>query len=395
MNSDEMEFTLLMPCLNEANSIEICVRKGVSALKRLNVHGEVLVADNGSVDGSQQKAQTAGARVIDVPRKGYGSALMAGIEQARGRYVIMADADDSYDWSAIDPFVERLRQGPDLVMGCRLPKGGGTIMPGAMPPLHRWLGNPVLSWVGRLFFNCPVQDFHCGMRGFSRDSIRKLGLTTPGMEFASEMVIKATLSKLRIEQTPVTLHPDQRGRAPHLNTWRDGWRHLRFMMILSPNWVFLVPGLLFFALGLLGFALILPGTFWIGDVGLDLNTLLVSGLMCVIGFQCVSFWALGRVFVSREGIYPDDPVLTPLFRYISLETGLLAGVVTGIIGLALLLTGVHRWADVSFGDLNPAIAMRIVIPAVTLLALGAQTIFSSLLMSMLGIRTGRHDGAES
>ncbi|MBF0108197.1 MAG: glycosyltransferase family 2 protein [Magnetococcales bacterium] len=385
MNSDPMELTLLMPCLNEANSIEVCVRKGVAALERLNIHGEVLIADNGSSDGSQKIAIAAGARVIDVPIRGYGSALMAGIEHARGRYIIMADADDSYDWSVIDPFVEKLRQGTELVMGCRLPKGGGTILPGAMPPLHRWLGNPVLSWIGRLFFGCPVQDFHCGMRGFSKERIQSLGLTTPGMEFASEMVIKATLARLRIEQTPITLHPDQRGRPPHLKTWRDGWRHLRFMMILSPNWVFLVPGLFLFLLGLVGFFLILPGTLWIGDIGLDVNTLLVSGLMCIIGFQCISFWALGRVFVSRKGIHPDDPLLTPLFRFIRLETGLMAGFATVVAGLALLLFGVHNWADVSFGNLEPTAALRIVIPAVTMIALGVQTIFSSFLMSMLGM----------
>lgn len=387
VNADEsVELTLLMPCLNEARTLGSCITKGMKALKQLGIVGEILVADNGSDDGSPDIAQQYGARVISVKQKGYGSALISGIKAAKGHYIIMGDADDSYDWSNISAFVHRLRGGADLVMGCRLPKGGGTILPGAMPWLHRWIGNPVLSGIGRLFFDCPVADFHCGMRGFSRTAILSLGLNTAGMEFASDMVIKATLAKMRIEETPVTLFPDGRDRAPHLSTWRDGWRHLRFMMILSPRWVFFMPGIFFFLAGVFGFTLILPGAFHVGSVDFDVNTLVICSLAVVTGAQCITFWALGQTYASRVGLYPKDPLLAFLATYIHLEIGLLTGVFFTVVGLGLLFLGIHNWALVGFGSQSYETSLRVVVPAVTLIALGIQTFFTSFLMSMLGIR---------
>ncbi|MEO5328768.1 MAG: glycosyltransferase family 2 protein [Magnetococcus sp. THC-1_WYH] len=385
INQEKLELTLLMPCLNEANSLGLCVEKGMAALKRLGIEGEVLVADNGSTDGSQKIARDRGARVVSVLEKGYGNALRGGIGNAHGKYIIMGDADDSYDWNEIEPFVKKLRAGSDLVMGCRLPRGGGTIMPGAMPFLHRWLGNPVLSWIGRLFFNCPVTDFHCGLRGFSKAAIEGLQLRTTGMEFASEMVIKSVMNGLRIDETSITLHPDKRGRAPHLHTWRDGWRHLRFMMLLSPKWLFLFPGLFFLLAGIVGFSFLVSGTYQIAGVSFSINTLLVSALSCLVGFQCVAFWAMCNTLAAREKLFPVDPLLAALFPYIRLETGLIISSVAILGGLALLLMGVYNWSQLNFGVLSFDKGVRVVIPAVTLIALGLQGLFSSFMMSMLGM----------
>jgi glycosyltransferase involved in cell wall biosynthesis len=382
---EKVELTLLMPCLNEATTLPMCLRKAKQALIDLGINGEVIVADNGSTDCSQEIAGTLGATVVNIPERGYGSALLGGIEAAKGEYIIMGDADESYDWSAIGPFVEQLREGNELVMGCRLPQGGGRILPGAMPWLHRWIGNPILSSVGRLFFQAPVTDFHCGLRGFSKAAIIRLDLQSKGMEFASEMVIKATLSNLKISEIPITLYPDGRLRKPHLRTWSDGWRHLRFMLIFSPSWLFLYPGLLLMFMGILGFAFLLPGPFMVGRIRFDVNTILVASISCIIGFQCIVFWTYARVFAMTEGFLPEDPLLKSLFPHIKLETGLAVGGILILTGITFLLSGVVYWAQHGFGMLPYPIGLRIVIPAVTLLALGVQTVFSSFFLSLLGL----------
>jgi glycosyltransferase involved in cell wall biosynthesis len=382
----DVELTLLMPCLDEAETLESCLLKAREGLREHGVAGEILVADNGSRDGSQQIALAHGARVVPVAERGYGAALLGGIGAARGRYVIMADADDSYDWSRIGPFLERLRAGAELVMGCRLPRGGGRIAPGAMPWSHRWLGNPVLSWLGRRLFGTRVTDFHCGMRGFVRSAVERLALRTTGMELATEMIAKAALHGLRIEEVPITLHRDGRSRPPHLRTWRDGWRHLRFMLLYSPSWLFLAPGLGMLLAGALGFAAILPGPRHVAGLTLDVNTLLACSLGILVGFQCLSFALFARVFAMTEGLLPPDPVLTRLFERIGLETGLAAGLLLILGGGALMAGALAYWARQDFGDLSYPIGLRLVIPAVTLLALGIQVVFSSFFLSLLGLR---------
>ncbi len=383
--SGELELTLLMPCLDEAETLEVCIGKALSAIARLGLAAEVLVADNGSSDGSTEIARRCGARVVDVEERGYGAALIGGIEAARGRYVIMGDADDSYDWSKIDPLLEGLRQGHDLVMGCRLPWGGGTIVPGAMPWLHRWLGNPVLSFLGRLLFKSPITDFHCGMRGFSRDAMVRLDLQSTGMEFASEMVLAASLARLSISEVPITLHPDGRTRPPHLRTFRDGWRHLRFMLLYSPRWLFLIPGLIILACGVFGMALLLPAPMVIGRVAFDVNTMLVCSLACLVGEQCIIFGVSARILATRRGLLPPDQLLGVIFQRVRLEVGLIIGLILLVLGGTLLLGGVAYWASYDFAELSYPVGLRIVIPAVTLLALGVQTVFAAFFLSMLGL----------
>jgi glycosyltransferase involved in cell wall biosynthesis len=382
---NEVEFTLLMPCLNEAETIAVCVRKANTALSRLGIQGEVLVADNGSSDGSQELAKSCGARVITVHEPGYGAALLGGIKAARGMYIIMGDADDSYDWSAIDQFVKELRAGNDIVMGCRLPLGGGKIQDGAMPWLHRWLGNPVLSFLGRLFFGCPVTDFHCGMRGFSRSAVGLLDLNSPGMEFASEMIVKAALKKLRIIEVPITLYPAGRSRAPHLRTFRDGWRHLRFMLIYSPRWLFLWPGLALLMTGAIGFVLLLPGPRVVHGVSLELNTLVVCSFSCLIGTQTLSFGLFARIFAAREGLLSEDFLLSRICLLVKMEHGLLLGAIASTSGIVMLLVATISWARHSFGPLLGSFEQRLVICSLTLLSLGIQVIFSSFFLSMLGL----------
>lgn len=376
------ELSIVMPCLNEAETLSACVRKAQAFLARSGVAGEVIVADNGSHDGSPELATSLGARVVSVTEKGYGSALRGGIAAARGRFVVMGDADDSYDFSALDDFLRELRAGHALVMGNRF-RGG--LQPGAMPALHRYLGNPVLSGLGRLFFRSPAGDFHCGLRAFDRAAIEALRLQTTGMEFASEMVIAATLAGLRIAEVPIVLHPDGRSRPPHLRSWRDGWRHLRFMLLYSPDWLFLLPGVLLLALGLAAGARLTAGPWPLAGAVLDVHSLLVCGFLVILGFQLVVFAASTKQFALREGFLPADPRFTWLSRRASLEHGLLLGLGAALIGLVLLVVAVAGWSGTGFGPLDPRVTMRQVIPAVVLLILGMQTLFASFFLSLLGL----------
>ena len=371
-----------MPCLNEVETLAACIRKALSAIDKHDLAAEIIVADNGSTDGSQAVAEKLGARVVEVARKGYGSALIGGIEAARGRFVIMGDADDSYDFSAIGPLVDKLRQGYDLVMGNRF---SGGIAAGAMVWSHRWVGNPVLTFISRVFFRTPVGDMHCGLRGFRKDAIDKLHLRATGMEFASEMVIKASLRRLKIAEVPVTLSPDGRSRPPHLRTWRDGWRHLRFMLLFSPRWLFLYPGLALFSSGAVVGALLETGPKQIGPATFDIHTLLLAAFSCLIGYQLVVFAVFTKVFAMQQGFHPPNPGYTEMFRYMKLETGLAIGGLMLLAGVAGAVVAVWSWGAVGFGALDPRVTMREVIPAALLLTLGVQTIFASFFLSILGI----------
>ncbi len=383
MNTDAPEVSVVMPCLNEAETLAACIAKAQDSFRRLAVAGEVVVADNGSTDGSQEIARQLGARLVPVESRGYGNALMGGIAAARGAFIVMGDADDSYDFADLGPFLEKLRAGYDLVMGNRFQ---GGIADGAMPFLHRYLGNPVLSGLGRLFFRSPVGDFHCGLRAFTREAYDRLDLQTTGMEFASEMVVKASLLGLRIAEVPTTLSPDGRSRPPHLRTWRDGWRHLRFMLLYSPRWLFLYPGFALIALGLAGILWLGAGPRQIFGVSFDIHTYLYAAMAVLIGFQTVSFAVFSKVFAISEGLLPEDPRLSRLFRYITLEAGLLTGAVLVILGLGASLYAVGVWERASFGPLQPARTLRTVIPAVLMLVLGCQIILSSFLLSVLGLK---------
>jgi glycosyltransferase involved in cell wall biosynthesis len=382
------ELSIVMPCLNEAETVARCIEKAKLGLQRAGVPGEIIIADNGSTDGSQAIAKNLGARVVPVKEKGYGGALRGGIRAALGKWIIMADADDSYDFSDITGFVKKFQGGFDLVMGCRLPVGGGSILPGAMPWKNRWLGNPVLSFIGRFFFKCPAHDFHCGMRGFTRAAFEKMELQTTGMEFASEMVIKATLRKFKISEVPITLHPDGRSRPPHLKPWRDGWRHLRFMLIYSPRWLFLTPGLLLSALGIIFAAALSVNDIKISGVQLNVGTLMMAGMAVVVGFQLVTFAFFTRVFAVAEGLLPEDPRLTRVFKIFTLEKGIAAGLVVFLAGTILFLRALWLWKQAHFGLLpSTEENLRRLIPAATLMILGIQGIFSSFFMSVLGLKT--------
>lgn len=370
-----MEVSIIMPCLNEAETLETCIRKAQWFIAENDLAGEVIIADNGSNDGSQEIARRLNARVIDVPAKGYGSALKGGIAAARGQYIIMGDADDSYDFSNLNPFLVKLRNGYDLVMGNRF-RGG--IESGAMPFLHRYLGNPVLTGIGKLLFGSPCNDFHCGLRGFRKDAIANLSLQTTGMEFASEMVVKATLHKMQITEVPTTLSPDGRSRPPHLNTWRDGWRHLRFLLMYSPRWLFFYPGIFLILAGFLATLSLLPSP--------KVHSLLYSSTAMTIGFQIVTFALFTKVFGISEGLLPEDRRLNKLFDYLNLETGLIAGTVLLAIGMAASVYAFGIWGQHDYGSLNPTETMPIVIPGVTCLALGIQVIFSSFFLSILGLK---------
>ncbi len=377
------EVSVVMPCLNEAETLGTCIEKAQRALGELDVEWEIIVADNGSTDASQAIATRMGVRLVHVEARGYGNALMGGIAAARGKYIIMGDADDSYDFAHLRPFVEKLREGYDLVMGNRFQ---GGIRPGAMPPLHRYLGNPVLTGFGRLLFRSPCGDFHCGLRGFSKAAVMALDLRTTGMEFASEMVVKATLRKLRIADVPVTLSPDGRSRPPHLRSWRDGWRHLRFMLLYSPRWLFLYPGAGHILLGLVAGFWLLPVPRAIGGVFFDVHTLLYAALAIVIGFQAIAFAVFAKIFAISEGLLPEDPRLNRLFRVVNLELGLAVGTALVLIGFAASLYAVSGWRARSFGPLDVSNTLRVVIPAITALTLGCQIILSSFFLSILGMR---------
>ena len=378
-----MEVTVLMPCLNEARTVETCVRKARAFLDASAIDGEVLVADNGSTDGSQALARAAGARVLDVPTRGYGAALNAGITDAGGTYVILGDADDSYDFSRLMPFVEALRAGTDIVIGNRF---AGGIGPGAMPFLHRYLGNPVLSFIGRLFFRIPIGDFHCGLRGCRADAIRALNLRTTGMEYASEMIVMGALHGLRFTEVPTTLQKDGRDRPPHLRTWRDGWRHLRFLLLYSPRWLFLYPGLVMLVVGATAMARLFIGPVTIGTTVLDVHSMLYAGALMLLGFQVSAFALFAKTFAITSGLHPAHEGMESLWHVFTLERGLLASAGVFATGLAMAISAVLHWRHAGYGPLDPSESMRMVIPSVVLLSLGAQGMLGSFLLSMLGIR---------
>ena len=380
-----LEVSILMPCLDEAETIVACVEEAQAALRAAGVVGEVVVADNGSRDGSPELARAAGARVVPVAGRGYGSALLGGIAAARGRYVLMGDADGSYDFGELPRFLAALRAGHDLVMGCRLPAGGGRILPGAMPWKHRWIGNPVLTRLGRLFFTARVHDFHCGLRAFRREAVLALGLRCPGMEFASEMVVKATLQGLKIAEVPVTLRPDGRSRRPHLRSWRDGWRHLRFMLLFSPRHLFLIPGLVLTLLSLAAFLRLWAGPWTLGGVTFDTNTLIVAATGLVAGVQTLLFGMLAKAFVAQQGLVRPNRLLARLRRGRPAELGITAGVGLALLGLGYLLLALERWREVGFGTLSYPDSLRIVVPAVTAIALAIQLTFAGFALAVLDL----------
>ncbi len=384
---ENIELTIVMPCLNEAETLATCIRKAHTGLKAAGIRGEVLIADNGSTDGSIEIAHQEGARVEHVKAKGYGNALRGGFEAARSPWLMMGDSDDSYDFSSIGGFVQKLREGNELVMGCRLPSGGGTIAPGAMPWKNRWLGNPVLSFIGRLFFKTPIHDFHCGLRAFTVEGYRKLDLQTTGMEFASEMVMKAQLKGLRVAEVPITLHPDGRSRPPHLKPWRDGWRHLRFMLIYSPKWLFLIPGVVLGLSGLLVMGMILMGFNAVGPARLDVGSMMVASMGMILGYQLVAQAFYSKVFAVGEGLLPNDPSFAQLFRKWNLEKGCVLGAILTLVGLGVLVWAGWVWKDAHFGPLDYSANLRRLIPGATITILGLQTIFSSFHLSVLGLKT--------
>jgi len=382
-----VEVSIVMPCLNEAGTLERCILQAREGLEKTGRTGEIVVADNGSTDGSQALARALGAELVDVPRRGYGSALRAGTLAARGRWIIMGDSDLSYDFSNLAPFVEKLSEGYDLVMGCRLPSGGGRIDPGAMPWLNRWLGNPILSFIGRLLFDTRITDFHCGLRGYSREAFERMELTTRGMEFATEMVVKAALKKMRIAEVPITLHKDGRSRPPHLRRWRDGWRHLRFMLLFSPRWLFFYPGLILSAFGLVLFLPLSFGDVKVAGVRLESGALAISGMSMIVGFQVLAFalWAGSHPVV--RGLRPPSLFLSKCLGFFSLERGIVLGGLIAVAGAALVLHAILIWRSASFGNLNAPEILRIIIPGTTAISIGVQMIFTSFFLSLLDLNT--------
>lgn len=377
------ELSIVMPCLNEAETLEICIKKAHNFFSENNINGEVVIADNGSSDGSQNIANANGARVINIPKKGYGSALKGGIENASGKFIVMGDADDSYDFSNLNLFLTKLREGNDLVIGNRF-KGG--IQKNAMPFLHKYLGNPVLSFLGRIFFKLDIGDFHCGLRGFSKAAFEKMQLTTSGMEFASEMIVKSHLLKLKIVEVPTILYKDGRSRKPHLKTWSDGWRHLRFLLLYSPKWLFLLPGFVLMLLGsILSIALIInPITVF--SIVFDVQTLLYSMSMLLIGFQFVLFYGLTKVFAVTQKLLPKSNRFDTIFKYISLEKGLLLGFILILFGMGLTIYSVQFWSHSHFGELNFTQTARVIIPAIFTIIIGIQIVLFSFFFSIIGLK---------
>jgi len=385
-----LELSIIMPCLNEAETLERCIRKAVDYLERSGIAGEVVIGDNGSSDGSQQIAQRCGARIVDIPLRGYGAALYGATLAARGAFVIMGDSDDSYDFSNLDAFVEKLRQGFDLVMGNRFL---GGIQPGAMPWKNRYIGNPILSAIGRVLFHCPARDFHCGLRGFSKDAFLRMDLRTTGMEFASEMVIKATLNHMKIAEVPTTLSRDGRSRPPHLRPYRDGWRHLRFMLLFSPGWLFLYPGALLMLLGLTLSLLLMRSSIQLLHVELGLDTLIYAAFMIATGFQSGLFAVLSRVYAVQEHLYPASRGYRNIYRHITLERGLIAGLLLSLGGLASTAYALLEWRNAGFGALQIEHIARISIPSGLAIALGIETMLFSFFLSTLSINVRRYSTA--
>jgi glycosyltransferase involved in cell wall biosynthesis len=377
------ELSVVMPCLNEAETLAICIKKAQLFFKRENVRGEVVIADNGSTDGSIKIAEDLNARVVHVQEKGYGNALIGGITGAKGTYVMMGDADDSYDFSNMMLYLVKLREGYDLVMGNRF-KGG--IEKGAMPFLHKYLGNPVLSFIGRLFFQSKIGDFHCGLRGFSKDAFLRMELKTTGMEFASEMIVKASLKEMKIAEVPTTLSVDGRTRPPHLNTWKDGWRHLRFLVLYSPKWLFYYPGFLLFFFGFITSAVLVYNPVTIGNVTFDVHTLLFTAVGLLIGFQFILFYGLTKVFTVENGLLPKSKKYDKQFQFINLEKGLIVGALLIITGFVLSILAYNYWQDLNFGDITNSNTLRLVIPGITAMLLGVQVILFSLFFSILGLK---------
>lgn len=380
MAEQSVELSIVMPCLNEAETLACCIRKAIAFLNHHNIRGEVIVGDNGSTDGSQLIAESEGARVVHVPVRGYGAALYYACNQARGAYIIMGDSDDSYDFSELLQFLDRLRAGDDLVMGNRFQ---GGIRPNAMPWKNRYIGNPVLSGLGRLLFRISVHDFHCGLRGFSKRAFNSMDLRTTGMEFASEIVIKARLLNLKISEVPTTLSPDGRSRPPHLRPWRDGWRHLRFMLLYSPNWLFLYPGLLMMLGALIGGGLLVAGPVTVGRLQFDLDSLIYLAFVYVIGFQSVLFSFLSRAYAHQEGLYPSRSQFTRILRYVTMERGLVAGVVMVLVGGIAAVASVVEWERHHFGAMDFSRLARLVIPSATCLTIGSELVLFSLFLSTL------------
>lgn len=381
-----LEVSVVMPCLNEADTVGTCVEKAWQALRKHNIPGEVIVADNGSTDGSQAIAIELGARVINVTALGYGRALMGGISAARGQFVIMGDADDSYDFLEIPKFIDKLREGYELVQGCRLPWGGGRVLPGAMPFLHRWWGNPMFSLMARIWFGAPIHDVYCGLRGFTKELYKRLDQRCTGMEFATEMIIKSSLYGIRMTEVPISLHPDGRkSHPPHLKTFRDGWRTLRFFLMYSPRWLFFRPGIALILCGLLGYAIAFPGL-TIHGVNFDAHTLLFASLALICGEQAIIFALLTKIFAISEGLMPESAKLKRFFQLVNLERGVIAGCLSLILGLILLLLAINQWRVSHFGRLDYSHTMRWVIPGATLITLGFQTVWASFVMSILRMR---------
>jgi hypothetical protein len=381
-----VELSIVMPCLNEAETLETCINKARQFLEQHKIDGEILIGDNGSTDGSQEIARRCGARVVDAPLRGYGAALSCASLAARGKFVIMGDSDDSYDFTALLPFLEKLRAGCDLVMGNRF-RGG--IKPGAMPWKNRYIGNPALSGIGKLLFGCPVSDFHCGLRGYTAEAFRRMDLRTTGMEFASEMVIKATLLHMNIAEVPTCLCPDGRSRPPHLRPWRDGLRHLRFMLLCSPRWLFLYPGVALVLAGLILGAWLLPGRRTIGAATLDVHTLLYASVAVSVGFQAVAFALFARVFAMREGILPSSPRMQRVMRFFNFELGAVLGLLLILIGIGGSIASVVYWSEQSFGNMDPSKLLRVIIPSVLAFTLGCQLFLASFFLGVLGMGVRR------
>ncbi|WP_299780182.1 glycosyltransferase family 2 protein [uncultured Formosa sp.] len=381
-----IELTVVMPCLNEAETLATCIKKAQSFFESHTITGEIIIADNGSTDGSIQIAEELNTTVVHIITKGYGSALKGGIESAKGKYIIMADADDSYDFSALLPFLIQLRAGYDLVVGNRF-KGG--IQKDAMPFIHKYLGNPVLSFIGKLFYNIEIGDFHCGLRGFSKEAFLKMNLKTSGMEFASEMIVKSKLQNLKITEVPTILYPDGRTRKPHLNTWQDGWRHLRFLSLYSPNWLFLYPAIFLMVIGIISSTLLLINPIQVRSIILDVHTLLYTSSFVLIGFQFLVFYCLTKIYAVENDLLPKSNRYNTLFKYINLERGLVLGFLILIVGCGLSYYGLFIWKSKDFGNLNPTNTLRIVIPAVFTILLGIQVILFSLFFSILGLKNNR------